>query len=963
MPITFGQGELGTIEGGSKRYQLIWEDLLWAARMIEGECGARQAAGVHGEAVLWCMASRFVATAAVTYRGLCLAYSQPINPIWRRDGEKCRVGGTYHGTARCSPGALDTRDRLMAKPWEEFSDGIQNTVYNWATARTANPIPRAVHFAQPGVCRSGINRAIANGRNRTSDAGWEFVWDSTGRVEIAERGSGNCFLSTNRSRSWEQNFAKIRHENRVASDSVTVVTEAAPESQGGAAERPPLDQNGTTLSIPPNLTPTERTPSITSDRTAPPNNEHPYLVVRTAQEDTQAQRVLTEEEEESLLFINSTRFKDQASSLRNRTNIEFTQVLPVVMILAEDEDGTIVNLNEKIFSASPLEIPRVAGLEAFSDRALASIESFEVTVQQPSVGGVTGITIGNLSIKIHNPELATREHPTGKFLAYFMSQGFVVRIRYGINGGNYLSNPEAEKSFQWKEEDFFVSHYNVTLNNDKTASLKVSLMPATQRLLNQIKIGQSLPVSTLGSISTADIDSIISNVTLGEAADEQQVQQLRNRLTSFSEQLNSSAMSPGVGLEEGRISGSFGFRLHAAISNREVFDSGDALNSIPVSNFVEGVQSIQNILLTRRFQQLLENDCYQITSRVVNRNVINVGPLISGIVKPEIDFTFGIVTRNQIEIGEKFSSDSSGETAENTRSNVVLIFGKFNSRCGNLANKPISTFPVNVETMFAHLRTQRNVGEFSSTVNAFMAMIVRNIAEAENYEAESTTPDAGHGANRPRSSARQMRLEIPAVKYVIYPSPNNNTDWIMYVYDSKLPVVQIRESIDSLNERVSTGDIPTRNDVKEILSQNGIAWIEMGEEGNFIKSISAASEADDMLASHNMMMGNRVSTTIHDMDQSPEWPTGISRDFLASTNMNPQSVIRNVQYVPPVRVSVSSFVLPTAYLFAPIFVFFPIRTFSGIYLVTEVRHDIKNGAALTNLNLQLNLSVYNLMAL
>jgi hypothetical protein len=957
MSIQFGTGDLGIIEAGSFRYRLTWDDLLWTARMLEGECGLTQGAGVHGAAVMWCMASRLiVARGYRTYKDLILAYSQPINPKWRRDGEFCRPGGRHYGTDRCDIRALDTRDRLKDKRWEEFPDAIQENVYRWATGLVENPIPRAVHFAVPAVCASGIRRAVANNRNNSGDAGWEFVWDSTGRTEIDPNARrGNCFLSTNASRLWPARHVKVTFSGNTASDRESTPSQDEVEQSSGGAERRPLDESGGSLTIPPNRI-IDRTSAITSDRTEPPETRYNYFTVPTEYPDRQAQRELSESEEVSLLFTNITRFKNQVNSIRQRSNIEFTQALPIILITTTSEQGDLVNLNEVVFGATPYEFSQTQeelNFESFPDRPIASIQSFDVMVQETSAG-VTSLQVGTLNIKIHNADLVTRVHPRGKYVAYMMQQGFVMRIRYGISSDDVM---DAGKrfAFQWREEDFFVSHYDVTLNNDKTMDLKVSLMTATQRLLNQIKIGQSIPVSSLGRISDQDIDNIISNVVSGQEVEDSQVQQLRNNLSFFRSMLETPGASPGVGLIESRISGSFGFQLHAALTNSNIFDEEEGANSIAVQNMVEGIQGIQNILLTRRFESLLTQDCYRdtVTNSDAPRNVVNIGPLIVNIVKPEIDYTFAVVSRNQIEIGEKFSSDSIRQINENRRTNVSLIFGRFNSRAGTWANKPISSFPINVEEIFSELRRQRSVGDFCSSVNGFMNRISNAVADLENFNA-----DTSQGAE-----PIKYRIQVPRIKYVIYPSPQNDTDWIMYVYDSKLSTVQILDMMDSL--RFSTGkrQRPTNREIKDLLERNSIPWIEMGEEGNFIKSASAASQSDDALASNAMVLANRGSHNLRDMDQSVSYPAGISREFMASSQMTPQNIIRAVQYVPPITVSVSSYVLATAYFMAPIFVFFPISTFTGLYLVNSLRHDIKSGGATTNLELRQNLSLYNFMAL
>lgn len=945
--VNFGEGELGEIIAGTSRYRLTWEDLLWCARMIEGECGAAQAAGNHGASILWCMASRFAAVSRrryPTFKGLCQGYSQPINPIWRRDGEKCRVGGSYHGRRECSEGALNTRERLSTKEWHEFSNGIQTMVHNWATAQVENPVPRAVHFAVPRVVSSGIDRHARNGTANQGDSGWEFVWDSTGRSEITRENGGNLLVSTNTSRRWQAQYVKIVSGDRVATDGV--YSAQGPAQEGGSStEQAPLDQTGNTLQIPPNRI-QDRNQTITSNRTEPPNSTYPYFTVPVEHSDPQAQSELSEAQEDVLCFVNAKRFNDQIIGIKKCTNIELTQVAPTIMILTESDDGTrepIVNLNEEIFSASSFESVD-STVDDFPDRPIASIESWEVTVQSPNAGGVTSIQVGTLTLKVHNASVVRRDHPKGKYIAYMMQQGFVVRIRYGIEGADLLYDTDIQKvktGLQWKEEDFFVSQYNVVLNLDKTMQLKVNLMPATHRLLNQLKIGQSLPVSGLGTVSAEEINQIVSNVTTGQSVNEQQVNELRNRLSRFVSVLQTPSRSPGVGYVE-RRDGTFGLQLHAALSNREIFETDEALTPTPIPNMVEGIQGIQNVLLTRRFQKLLQADCYRRQFRDTFSNVVNIGPLIHNIVKPEVDYAFTIVNRNQIEIGEKFSLDSGGEPqAGNSRNNVVLIFGKFNAHAGTWANKPISSFPINVDAIFSYLRRERSVGEFASTINAFIATIAQNVSEIENFNA-----DTSQGAEEIR-----YRIQVPAVKYAIYPSPTEPNDWIMYVYDDKVPIVQVRNAINSITTTTEQSGPALREEIKAILRENGIPWIELGEEGNFIKTISATSEADDLLFSHNLLQSSRQSMTLRDMDESVSWPAGISRDFMASTQMNPQSAIRVNEYYPPIKVAISSHVVVTAYLFAPIFIFFPVRMFSGIYRISNLRHDIKMAGAVTNMDL------------
>lgn len=947
MSVTFGSGELGQIVGGSTRVQLTWDDLLWAARMITGECGG-EAGTVHGAAVLWCMASRLVQSRSRSYTRLIQAYSQPINPIWRRDGAKCRVGGPYHGRDECSVERLDNRDRLANLAWEDVSSDVQDLVYKWATGQIDNPVPKAVHFAVPAVVSGGSRRNPDGG-----DGNWQFVWDSKGRTAIdsSARG-GNAFVSTNRSREWEERYVKIIFQERQASDSnVEAVSTVAGSTRSSGGERSRPLAEAVEREPPPNNI-LERTSEITSDRLNPPTDpKYDYWQAFSDYEDPRASSMLSQEDSERMLKINASRFKEQVDAAKSSTNVEMSSIVPILKITTERDEGGIINLNEEIFSKSPVESYSSSESE-FPERPIASLVSFEVTIQEPSVGGVTGIQMGTLNLKVHNADVVTRAHPIGKYIAYMLCQGFVMRIRYGLEGFSYSGTDRQKAAFQWKEEDFYVTQYNSVINNDKTVDLSISLMPATHRLMNQLKIGQSIPVSQLGTITSRDIEDIVNQVASNDPeSTESQTQELRRRLTLFVNQLNSARESPAVGFEE-RSDGTLGLQLHAALTNREIFESDESISSIPVNNMVEALRTIQAVLLTRRFETILRNDCYRYTHRSISRNVVDIGPLIYNIVKPEVDYIFSTAARNLIEIGEKFSIDATesppGENS-NQRSRVKLIFGNFNANAGQWANKPISMFPINVETIFSHLRQVRSVGDFCSTINAFLSQINRVVHEIENYDADTSSSDDG-----PR-----YRIQPGEIKYHIYPDPTDESYWIMYVFDNKVPSVLLRNAFDAL----STDRPPTRDEVKQMLEENGIPWIEMGSSSSILKEINARTHSDDLLAAHNMIAGNRNSSHVRDMDASMDLPAGISRDFVGSSQMNPQNIIRSVQYVAPIQVSVTSMVLPTAYYMGPIFLFSPIRIFSGIYLISQIRHDIKSsGGASSNFNLIINTSLYNNIA-
>jgi len=133
------------------RYQLTDDDVIWAARAAACEGGGREGPA----ATLWAWTQRFAAPNYrrnyPTLRRLVQAHSQPINPIWRRDGSKCRPGARYHGSEHCAPHRLARRDRCAQMSWDSIPAHVRTQVEAWATARMPNPIPKAVDFAAASV--------------------------------------------------------------------------------------------------------------------------------------------------------------------------------------------------------------------------------------------------------------------------------------------------------------------------------------------------------------------------------------------------------------------------------------------------------------------------------------------------------------------------------------------------------------------------------------------------------------------------------------------------------------------------------------------------------------------------------------------------------------------------------------------------------------------------------------------
>ncbi len=946
--VAFGEGDLGYIETRpGRRRQLVWEDMKWAALMLLGEA-PRNATTVEGAAVLWSMASRLDFAGDRNYQGLIQRYSQPINPRWLAEGDFCRPGGRNHGQDVCSITRTNRRAQIHATTWEDINEDIQRFVLRWARGEISNPIPRGVDFAVPAVAMRG---------GSLSAMGFEIVWDPQGRGPESRDRGGNCFYSNERSRAWEPERIKIVYDGRVATDSSIVAVESTTGRfiEPGATGRilsPTTPSTAVSLPVPENNI-LERIGSITSDRTEPPATEYGYFNLSSSVSDPSAADVLDAEQENALILNRYDRFYQQVNSLKRTSNLKMTQVMPVIEITTTDEDGRTVKLNDILFSTTPLE-GYFLDLDSNSsnpERPIASLDQFQIHVE-PTQYGATSMSTAELSIKVHNPELVTRDHPRGKYIAYMLSQGYNLRVKYGVVGSYDMEDNERQ-ALQWKEEDFFVTNYRTSIKTDKTADITVMLMPNTQKLLNQIFIGENIPATDVSGLSSTDINDIVDAVVSGDRdAEPAQVEEIRRRLRTFTAQFNSGRES--VGLRTVSYgSGTFGSILHGAISNTNILLNPEGITPIPVENMVQALQTIQAVLLTRRYQQILEDDCYRYTNNETSINAVNMGPLFWEVAKPELDLVLAYASQNNMEVGERFSLDGE-ERLHNSadsfdrRNQVKMVFGNFNSRAGQWADKPISSFPINMDSVFTIFRERRNVGEFSCKFNEFVQHAFNQCRETENFSVDTST-----------TSEVSARIEIPEIKYDIYKDPSDETFWIFYVYDNKIPITRFRNSIDVINSSVADGGRVTKDQVVDILNEQKIVYFEMGEEGSFLRELNADTVSDDTILSANTFNANRTSANLRDLDGSTMVPAGLSRDFIAGNQLGNNNTYRTTTSLLPLQVSIDAYIIPTALSFATIFIFFPIRSFSGMYIAQNLTHQITKGRVMTKMNLIANTSVFN----
>jgi hypothetical protein len=153
--------ELSTVQTGDQAvvFQLTADDVLWTAR-----AAAREAAS-EAAITTWVFTQRAVLAmlkgGTASYTSVLRAFSQPINPIWARDGSMCRVGGPYAGKPECSEDKLQARDWYTHATWDQLDAKHPNVtaiVAQWAKGLLPNAVPRVTNFAAPAVAQSFLER-------------------------------------------------------------------------------------------------------------------------------------------------------------------------------------------------------------------------------------------------------------------------------------------------------------------------------------------------------------------------------------------------------------------------------------------------------------------------------------------------------------------------------------------------------------------------------------------------------------------------------------------------------------------------------------------------------------------------------------------------------------------------------------------------------------------------------------
>lgn len=145
------------------------DDMLWAARGCHGESRGK-ASRERCAAYLWAMMRRILLwkTSYKSYGKMWIDFSQPINPIWRRDGWKCKPGGPYYGDKRCSEDKLAYRDMIYRLPWEKLSATVRKAVEDFAVGALPPPmfernLPDKWHRISDWASYDGVEEAYPQG--------------------------------------------------------------------------------------------------------------------------------------------------------------------------------------------------------------------------------------------------------------------------------------------------------------------------------------------------------------------------------------------------------------------------------------------------------------------------------------------------------------------------------------------------------------------------------------------------------------------------------------------------------------------------------------------------------------------------------------------------------------------------------------------------------------------------------
>lgn len=125
---------------GDIRHQIEPAFVWTLARMLHYEGGRKLRRSAL--ALLWTVAQRQWYLRRWRHRdpqSFIEAFSQPINPAFRRDGKHCVPGGRYARTDHCAPHRLDRRDIAAVIPWPDLAVLPRTIALDFARGYLAMP--------------------------------------------------------------------------------------------------------------------------------------------------------------------------------------------------------------------------------------------------------------------------------------------------------------------------------------------------------------------------------------------------------------------------------------------------------------------------------------------------------------------------------------------------------------------------------------------------------------------------------------------------------------------------------------------------------------------------------------------------------------------------------------------------------------------------------------------------------
>lgn len=681
----------------------------------------------------------------------------------------------------------------------------------------------------------------------------------------------------------------------------------------------------------------ERIKEMTSDRFASPPATFPYYITATKEEDFTSLDYNSAgstniDSLKNLLPLSTNAFYNQVMSLKSATTLEMSEAVPVLGVWIRTKKGTI-NLNDLIFSRPQLsDVLKKEGVSNYKynlgDRPIASLESFSLNIQGVSVGGPTAYYMGTLNIKVHNPHRLNEKDEQGQHVVNLMKQGYHSRIKFGVNHNfpDSKNQGRLRQAFQWHQEDFVTTQYKMTVNDDLTMNISIDLVPSSNKLFGQITIGENLPVDQVVlEDATKDIKDPTAKIQT------QQVILTHNKTISPNDYslIESSPNSISTRPE------TIGQAIRGFLNNETIADLNLSDPTIK-TNYVNALKTLQAQLLVNNIERMFRENCYLFYSKGKEVDLkypaINVGPLFNWLVRPEIQRVIESIGKSSINIGKATSLEPQPESESESKNQnappkkVLFLYGKFNSLAGQYAGKPISTFPVNTESILSYFREQRDVGNFAGTVNQFIERISYIIKQPENFIPTS-----------------DEQIEIPNIKYSFYKSPVDKDTWIFYVFDIK------EDSVRFTNFFKKTKGL-SEPAIKSLCEKYKIPYIEIGSGNTFIKNASGNSISDELIMANNFYLANNPTFTQRQADAA-KIPSGISREFLFGKQPGLTQTVEYHTIVLPLQVSLECYLLLNAELYSHIYIFFPLKQLSGLYTINSLKHEIKNGQAETSMTL------------